>query len=213
MAGSIVRPMADSIAGQRAALRRQLRQNRRQLSRAQQRQAARGLYRSLAQHPGFRRARSVALYLASDGEIDPGQLIKEALRRRKKVYLPVLARWPKNRMRFQQLARGEKLRPNRFAIAEPLAKSTRQKPAWAMDLVLLPLVGFDAHGGRLGMGGGFYDRCLAFRQRRQYRKPALWGLAHECQRVERLPLANWDIPLDAVMTDLACYVFGGNGQG
>ena len=73
----------------------------------------------------------------------------------------------------------------------------------------MPLVGFDPEGGRLGMGGGFYDRSLAYRNRHAYcRKPALLGLAHECQKVDRLALASWDVPLEATVTDRAWYAAG-----
>ena len=87
----------------RPALRRQLRQARRKLSPLEQRQAARALYRQLAQHPLFRRARSIALYLPNDGEIDPRHLLQEAWRRGKRVYLPLLRRWPIRTMQPSRL--------------------------------------------------------------------------------------------------------------
>ncbi len=186
----------------RPALRRLLRERRRALSPAAQRQAARQLYRQLAQHPLFRRARHIALYLPNDGEIDPALLRREALRRGKQVYLPLLARWPRTRMRFQRIEAGETLQRNRFRIAEPRPQAHRQRQPWTLDLLLLPLVGFDAHGGRLGMGGGFYDRALAYRLRHpNWQKPRLIGLAHSCQQVERLPLESWDVPLHATLTE------------
>lgn len=190
----------------RPQLRRQLRKARRELSPCEQRQAARGLYRQLAQHPLFRRARHIALYLPTDGEIDPRLLLKEAQRRGKITYLPVLSAWPKTKMVFQRIAPGEKLMPNRFRILEPRINSARQRKVWTLDLVLLPLVGFDATGGRLGMGGGFYDRSLAYLARRQnWLKPALLGLAHECQKVEKLNQASWDVPLQGTVSDKYWY--------
>ena len=82
----------------------------------------------------------------------------------------------------------------------------QQVKAWRLDLVLVPLVGFDPQGNRLGMGGGFYDRTFAYRGRRKHTsRPCLIGLAHECQRVEHLPCAGWDIPLDGVITDCRRY--------
>ncbi len=190
----------------RAQLRRLLRQARRALSPQAQRRASENLYRQLAQHPLFRRARHIALYLPNDGEIDPGPLMRAAQRRGKATYLPVLSPWPCTKMVFQRVERHERLTPNRFRIPEPRRNAARQRRAWALDLILLPLVGFDRYGGRLGMGGGFYDRSLAYRGlRKHWHKPALLGLAHECQQVDRLALASWDVPLEATVTDRAWY--------
>ncbi|KAB0497700.1 5-formyltetrahydrofolate cyclo-ligase [Pseudomonas vancouverensis] len=190
----------------RPQLRRMLRKARRALTASEQRQAARGLYRQLAQHPLFRRARHISLYLPTDGEIDPRLLLRAAQRRGKTTYLPVLSAWPRTKMVFQRIRPGEKLKPNRFRILEPRANIARQRKIWALDLVLLPLVGFDDVGGRLGMGGGFYDRSLAYLARRKnWRKPTLLGLAHECQKVNRLAQASWDVPLQGTVTDKAWY--------
>jgi 5-formyltetrahydrofolate cyclo-ligase len=193
----------------RPQLRRMLRKARRALSNSEQRQAARGLYRQLAQHPLFRRAKHISLYLPTDGEIDPRLLLRAAQRRGKATYLPVLSAWPRTKMVFQRIRPGEKLRPNRFRILEPRVNQAKQRKVWALDLVLLPLVGFDEHGGRLGMGGGFYDRSLAYLARRKnWRKPTLLGLAHECQKVEKLAQASWDVPLQGTVTDRKWYFAG-----
>ncbi len=193
----------------RPALRRQLRQARRNLTPLQQRQAAQGLFRQLAQHPLFRRAKHIGLYLPNDGEIDPQALIRAAWQRGKSVYLPTLQTWPATHMRFQQFSYKQSLRKNRFGIAEPVHKPAQQRPAWALDLLLLPLVGFDEHGGRLGMGGGFYDRSLSYiKRRRQWHAPPLIGLAHECQKVDQLPMASWDVPMTACVTERRWYRAG-----
>ena len=191
----------------RPQLRRMLRKSRRALTPSEQRQAAQGLYRQLAQHPLFRRAKHISLYLPTDGEIEPRLLLRAAQRRGKATYLPVLSAWPRTKMVFQRVRPGDKLLPNRFRILEPRVNARRQRKGWALDLVLLPLVGFDDVGGRLGMGGGFYDRSLAYLARRQsWRKPTLLGLAHECQKVERLAQASWDVPLAGTVTDKQWYV-------
>jgi 5-formyltetrahydrofolate cyclo-ligase len=191
----------------RPQLRRMLRKARRELTPSEQRKAAQGLYRQLAQQPLFRRAKHISLYLPTDGEIDPRLLLRAAQRRGKATSLPVRSAWPRSKLVFQRVRPGDKLLPNRFRILEPRVNANRQRPVWALDLVLLPLVGFDDVGGRLGMGGGFYDRSLAYLARRQsWRKPTLLGLAHECQKVERLAQASWDVPLAGTVTDKQWYV-------
>lgn len=198
--------MIEASSLSRNQLRKRLRESRKALPPAQHRAAARGLHRQLSQHPLFRRARTLALYLPNDGEIDPRPLLRSAQRRGKHTYLPVLNAWPRTKMVFQRVRPAERLRPNRFGILEPVPCVRRQRRIWALDLVLLPLVGFDEYGGRLGMGGGFYDRSLAYRERRTiWRKPTLLGLAHECQKVDRLHQASWDVPLQGTVTDRRWY--------
>jgi 5-formyltetrahydrofolate cyclo-ligase len=103
-------------------------------------------------------------------------------------------------MRFGRVGRTTRMAPNRYGIPEPL--DARPLRARQLDLLLMPLVGFDHRGYRLGMGGGYYDATLAFMQhRRLWRKPRLVGIAYECQRVEALPHDPWDMPLDAVLTE------------
>ena len=88
-----------------------------------------------------------------------------------------------------------------------LYKKAPRRPPWALDLVLLPLVAFDANGNRMGMGGGYYDRTFSFKSRGQsIPGPKLIGLAHELQRVDRLPVENWDIPLAGIISDQASYL-------
>lgn len=149
----------------------------------------------MAARPEFVSANTVAVYLAADGEVDTQPLIELAWRAGKQVYLPVL--WGKC-LRFARYRPHAALRRNRLGIAEPAVKSYRSIAR--LDLILMPLVGFDDRGGRLGMGGGFYDRSFA-RLPAKRRRPARVGLAHACQHVDSLPLEPWDVPLTAVATD------------
>lgn len=181
--------------------RKTLRQRRRALTPTQQKIAATALSQQLSQTNEFQRAQRIAYYLANDGEISPQALINQAQRRGKSTYLPVLHPLKYNRLYFAQHHPRQALRKNRFGIAEPsLAKAERAAP-WTLDIILLPLVGFDRSGNRLGMGAGFYDRTLARLHNSGLKRPLLIGLAHHCQEVAGIDAQSWDIPLDIITTD------------
>ena len=192
-------PPASSL---RQQLRQSLRARRRALSPAQQRKAARALARRLAQLPALRDARRIALYWPNDGEIDVRGLRCQHGFLHRDFYLPVLRAFPASTLVFVRWHGGRRLHRNRFGIPEPRGA---RRPAQAMDAILMPLTGFDAAGNRLGMGGGFYDRTLAFCRRVPRPHPLLVGVAHACQQVTHLPVQGWDVPLATVVTD--CRVF------
>jgi 5-formyltetrahydrofolate cyclo-ligase len=188
--------------------RQQLRALRRSLSRHQRRQRADALCQHLFNQPLFTNSRRLAVYLPSDGEVDTTTIIARAWDLGKQVYLPVLLPYLHNRLWFARYTPDTRLVSNRFGIAEPEVVHRQRVEPHALDLVLTPLVGFDARGNRLGMGGGFYDRSFAFLQRRKiWRKPRLVGLAYDFQQLPQLPSQPWDVPLTAVVTDTAWHSF------
>lgn len=189
----------------RGEIRKTLRRRRRSLTATEQIQAARRLAQQLLANPELYRARHIAIYLPNDGEIDPRPYIQRARLRGVQFYLPVLHPFHDGKMVFSPYSAHTALRPNRFGIPEPDFVGKRKRPAWALDAVLMPLVGFDLEGGRLGMGGGFYDRTFEFVRRTPRLAPKLIGLAHEIQRVVRLPIEPWDIPLQGIVTDRRRY--------
>lgn len=189
----------------RYELRKHLRQRRRELSPRDQEQASVSLALNLAKHPDLHRAKHIAIYLPNDGEIDPHPYMAMARRKGVHFYLPVLHPVHAGKLVFSPYYDGVELTANRFGIPEPAFSKGLRRPAWALDAVLFPLVGFDENGGRLGMGGGFYDRTFAFSRLRPRLAPKLIGLAHDFQRVKALPTEPWDVPLHSVVTDRKLY--------
>ena len=191
-----------------AQLRREMRGERRQLSKQTLKQHSLQLLRQTHGLPAFRKSQRIAFYLASRGEIDPLPLLHQALESGKEAFLPTLRARPGKGLWFAPFSHSTRLVENRFGIPEPAHQPHKIIMPWSLDLVFVPLVAFDDYGNRLGMGGGFYDRTFAFRRHRNHwLRPRLIGLAHDFQHVQRLPAQPWDIPLDAVITEQHIYTF------
>ena len=184
----------------RQSLRRDMRRQRRALPVHERQQAALRLGRRLGQQLWFRRARHIGSYLPTAGEIDTLPALQRHWRRDTHLYLPVISTHPEVSMRMIGWIPGEQLLTNRYGIREPDPRRHQGRPLWALDLLLVPLVAFDAAGNRLGMGGGFYDRLLAGLSRHP-RRPRLVGVAYRFQQVACIPVQPWDRPLDLVITD------------
>ncbi len=179
-------------------LRRDLLERRNAMSATEARTAAEEVAGHVAASSEFRSAGRVAGYIALEHELDPAPLVRAALAAGKAVYLPRVL--DSARMEFTRWQAGEPLHANRFGIPEPAADPDRVLAPEDLDLVLVPLLGFDGRGNRLGFGAGFYDRAFAFRRQARAR-PLLCGCAYAWQETGPLVAADWDVPLDAVATE------------
>ncbi len=150
----------------------------------------------------YQEAQRIAVYYAVNGEIRLTPLIGQALTRGKQIYLPNL---DQKTLRFSPYDHAQKMRINRYKLPEPDVTDDEMLDPSELDLVLAPLVVFDADRNRIGMGGGFYDRSFAFRKDSSIKTPLLIGVAHELQKVDRLIPEDWDVPLDMIVTDQATY--------
>jgi len=192
-------------ASTQGSIRTRKRQQRCQLSPSQQKHHAQALAKQIITSAEYKKSRHLACYLANDGEISPHNIIEHAWRMNKKVYLPVLSPL-KNSLYFAPYNQNSRMLSNRFGIEEPICPPAEWKKAWQLDLLLLPLVAFDENGNRMGMGGGFYDRTLAYLNHfQQWKKPQLIGLAHEVQKENKLTTQAWDVPLNMVATESGIY--------
>jgi 5-formyltetrahydrofolate cyclo-ligase len=175
----------------RRELRRRLRAARRAVPGAGRPAAAAAIDRAIARlglpKPGAR----IAAFEPFDGEIDPAVVLARARRLGCEVYLPEITHMRRRRLRFvPESRRGPEAALN---------------PRW-LDLVLVPLVGFDARGYRLGVGGGFYDRHFEFlHHRRTWERPLLLGVAFDLQRLPHFEEEPHDVRLWGVVTEKGLY--------
>lgn len=182
---------------QRQEIRQQVRHLRRAMTDEQQAQAAEQLAELALNYAPVTAARNIALFLSVDGELNTRPLIARLWHLKKAVYLPVLHPFSPGNLLFLRYSPDTPLIPNKLRIPEPPLDIRQLITLDQLDLMLVPLVAFDQYGQRLGMGGGFYDRTL-HNWRQHGFLPV--GLAHDCQQVDSLPVAEWDVPLPAVMT-------------
>ncbi len=181
----------------KSQLRTLLRGRRHSLSAAVQASAERAVSKRVITLPCWTDAQRIALYHGADGEIHTAALASACRSAGKQIFLPVIG--ADERMLFAQWNEGDLLSENRFGIPQPPAASP-VCPVARLDIVFVPVVGWDKKGGRLGMGGGFYDRALA-----GVSGTILLGLAHEVQEVEEIPRDVWDLSLQSIITERAVY--------
>ncbi|MFT5710802.1 MAG: 5-formyltetrahydrofolate cyclo-ligase [Halioglobus sp.] len=178
-------------------LRSTLRQRRRALLPAAQSRAASNIAQLTISLPQWARAQHIALYHAADGEISTEKIAQLGRDQGKHTYFPVIG--ANKSMVFARWQAGEPLQPNALGIPESMP-GAETYPATKLDIVFLPLLGWDQNGGRLGMGGGYYDRAFAAAE-----GPTLIGLGHQIQQVDEIPTDPWDISLELIVTDTGIY--------
>lgn len=184
------------------SLRVKIRKKRSALSSHRTSQASTQICRLIIDANLIRDKKHIAFYYPHGGEIDPGLLLAQALKMNKHCYLPVLHQDGSNQLGFVPFQPGCELKPNRYGIPEPAHKPGELISAQQLELVLLPLTGYDLQGNRVGMGKGYYDRTFAFlKNRERPGKPLLIGLAYSFQQVSKLTPQNWDIPLDGIVNE------------
>jgi 5-formyltetrahydrofolate cyclo-ligase len=197
----------------KSSLRKALRERRAAVPSNVRQSAGRSIERLALNRRLVRRGWRIGFYVPAKGEVDILPLLNRALWMGAECYLPMLppraGDWHGGRRlwfsRLGGVARHWTV--NRYGIPEYGHHASRVR-IWQLQVVFLPMLGFDARGYRMGMGGGYYDTSLAYlSRRRRWRKPLLVGVAFELQRVEALPHDPWDIPVDVVLTESRCHTF------
>jgi len=145
-------------------------------------------------HTCFQQSQSIAIYSQMKNEVDLSKLCDVSTN--KSFYLPVIGK--NNSMVFKHYDSKDRLIKNKYGISEPTSKSVIN--AADIDLCLVPLLGFNRKGSRLGMGGGFYDRY--FEKNKFQKNPTiLAGIAYDFQEDDTIQTESWDIPLDMIFTN------------
>jgi 5-formyltetrahydrofolate cyclo-ligase len=189
----------EKIEEAKAALRIKAHAARAALPQADRADAAHAVTQHFFEHIPLVASDIVAAYWRIRDELDCQPILVRLMDSNQTVVLPVVigAEEPLDLRVWEQ---GASLYEAGFGTLAPAELAPRAEP----DIVLMPLLGFDKQGTRLGYGGGYYDRTLA----RMSKKPKLIGLAFAAQELDVIPREAHDVPLDAIVTEDGVRHFG-----
>lgn len=190
-------------------LRQQLLNARASLSVAQRDDAAVIVSERLLKLPQLQKPCVIGSYFSVRAELPTQQLNQRLIDAGHQLALPVLHPINKGHLLFLSLSSSTHWVHNQYQIPEPELHAQHIVPLQHLDILLVPLVGFDRRGNRIGMGGGFYDRTLSGWRKGHYPSLLPIGLALDCQAVDELPNNPWDVPLPMVITPAKTWDFRG----
>jgi 5-formyltetrahydrofolate cyclo-ligase len=143
----------------------------------------------------FKQASTILFYVSYNNEVYTHGMIKELLTSKKNVVVPISDK--KNRtLILSKLDNWNDLSFGSYNILEPKKSKIKQVNLDSIDLIIVPGVGFDEKGNRIGHGKGYYDNLL-----RNSKQATSIGLSFECQIVEKIPTGEYDIPVDIIVTE------------
>lgn len=159
---------------------------------------SRDVCRKICQHEIWKKAKSIGITISIGKEIDTSYMIEQGWNENKIISVPKTL--PKTKeMNYYQIKEYSELEESHFGLREPVIDKTYLVQAVNIDLLIIPCVAFDKLGYRIGYGGGYFDRYL------KNFKGISCGIALECQQIERVPINQFDIPLNMVITEKMNY--------
>lgn len=179
---------------QKKTLRAQLRQTMMEIPPAALARASAAACELLVATPEFQAASTVMIFLPLKHEIDTRTLALRAWQQQKIVTVPLVSYEQKHMIPVELRSLEESMNTDHYGVRTPQGAP---HPIETIDLVVMPGLGFDRHGHRIGRGLGFYDRFLA----QKNFAGSSCGIAMEQQVVEDIPITQHDMPLNMLVTD------------
>ena len=177
-------------------MRREMRARLATFGAAERAQAGTAIAQRVWELPEIATAQVMMVFASLPNEVPTDGIAQEAWRRGVSLVYPRTVPEPRGLI-LHRVRSLDELRPGRYGIREPDAQLCATLPPQAVDVVLMPGLAWDRGGGRLGRGAGYYDRLLASAGWQAPRCGLFFGI----QEVPHVPTDQWDVPLDAVVTE------------
>ena len=175
-------------------IRKIIKEKRRKQSKEEQRKKTKEIKEKLFNLKEYREAKSVLFYVSYNGEVFTHDMIKEAMKN-KRVVVPISNK-EDHSLSLSELKDWDDLKVSSYGILEPEKSKIRQISVDDVDLIIVPGVGFDIYGNRMGHGKGYYDRLLE-----KAKGKTFIGLAFEFQIVDKIPTNKHDVPVGMIITE------------
>jgi len=176
-------------------LRKELTRIRNNLSELEVLEKSKRIKKRLFAIDEFKEATTILFYISYDNEVFTHGMIKECMSMEKKAIVPKSIT-KDNTLILSELVDWNDLEIGSYNILEPKSKSIKEVSINLIDLIVVPGVGFDESGHRIGHGKGYYDDLL-----KNSKKASHIGLAFEFQIVDKIPAERHDFPVDKIVTE------------
>lgn len=176
-------------------LRKQMMKKRSNLSKAEKRIKDQSIYKQVISDKDYREADSVFVFLSFGSEINTKPILQHALDHNKRVFLPKVVG---NHLELFEIENFENLERSKYGILEPNAYCQGIGNC-GIDFILMPGLAFDSSGGRVGYGGGFYDRYISSLP--NYKDIPKVAIAYDFQILDKVPMSKYDIPVDRIIVN------------
>jgi len=176
-------------------LRKELMEIKRNLSKIEVLNKSNQIKERLFSLKEFKQAHAVLFYISYDNEVYTHDMIKESISKGKRIVVPISDK-ENRRLILSEFDEWNNLEPGSYGILEPRKDKIKEISVEEVDLIIVPGVGFDEKGHRIGHGKGYYDNLL-----RNSTKALHIGLAFELQIVDHVPTEEHDVPLDGIITE------------
>lgn len=154
------------------------------------------IFEKVVQNINFINSKLIFIYVSYMNEVDTQNIIIYAFSKGKRICVPKILSLKEGMVAIEILSLNE-LQKGNYGILEPVLDQSKIIEPETIDMIILPGVAFDTKGGRVGYGGGFYDRFLS---RVSVEIPKI-SLAYSLQIFESIPMDKYDIKIDGVITD------------